>query len=143
MLQLDLQRLALSDASFDWVLCSHVLEHVPDDVAAMCEIFRVLRPGGTAIVQVPVLAERTDEDPSLPDSQLLVRFGQADHVRIYGRDVYDRLRAAGFDVELVVFRDELSVGERGRFGLDYHGTPVDFGAIDDVWTIPLCRRPRS
>jgi SAM-dependent methyltransferase len=141
MLQLDVQDLDLPDESFDWVLCSHVLEHVPDDRAAMRELLRVLRPGGTAIVQVPTYSLRTDEDVTLTPEENLARFGQRDHVRIYGADVFDRLRAAGFEVDLRLFRDELSARERDRYGLDYHGVPVDFGPIDEVWTIPLCRRP--
>jgi SAM-dependent methyltransferase len=140
MLQLDLQALDLPDASFDWILCSHVLEHVPDDRAAMRELFRVLRPGGTAIVQVPTYAMTTDEDVTLTPDENLARFGQRDHVRIYGADVFDRLRGAGFEVDLRLFRDELSARERKKYGLHYHGVPVDFDIIDEVWTIPLCRR---
>lgn len=142
MLQLDLQALDLPDASFDWIFCSHVLEHVPDDRAAMRELFRVLRPGGTAVIQVPTYSATTDEDPSLGPDERVARFGQHDHVRIYGADVFDRLSDAGFAVERVLFRDELSAREREKYGLHYRGVPVDFDIIDEVWTIPLCRRER-
>ncbi len=91
----------LQPDSFDLILCSHVLEHVPDDRTAMKELFRVLAPGGMAILMVPIALERatTDEDPSVIDPhERIKRFGQFDHVRLYGRDYVDRLRAAGFEV---------------------------------------------
>jgi SAM-dependent methyltransferase len=99
----DLQRVPFPDASFDWVICNHVLEHVPDDRKAMREIRRILTPGGTAILQVPLAMrlQETREDPSLTDeAERIRRFGQRDHVRLYGRDYYDRLREAGFTLEL-------------------------------------------
>jgi SAM-dependent methyltransferase len=100
---LDLTGLPFGDGSFDLVLCSHVLEHVADDGAALREIRRVLRPRGRAVLQQPVdeSLERTREDPSASPGERLRRFGQEDHVRLYGRDFADRLRAAGLHVELV------------------------------------------
>lgn len=90
------------DGEFDALLCSHVLEHVPDDRRAMAELFRVLRPGGWGIVMtpIPVGKDRTDEDPGVTDvSERLRRFGQEDHVRIYsGADFTERLQNAGFRV---------------------------------------------
>jgi SAM-dependent methyltransferase len=99
----DLQALPFGDASFDWVIANHVLEHVPDDRRAMREIRRVLKPGGTALLQVPIALARTsmDEDPAVDDPQERIRrFGQRDHIRLYGCDYYDRLREAGLDVTL-------------------------------------------
>lgn len=91
--------LPLPDASVDFMVCYHVLEHVPDDAAAMAEISRVLKPGGLALIQVPWRPGReTDEDPSAPVEERIRRFGQADHVRYYGRDFDDRLRRGGLDV---------------------------------------------
>ena len=83
------------------MLCSHVLEHVPDDRAAISELRRVLRPRGTALVLTPYRPDRpTYEDPSVTKPlDRMVAFGQQDHVRIYGNDLADRLRTAGFDVE--------------------------------------------
>lgn len=94
--QASLTELPFAAESFDLVICYHVLEHVPDDSAAMHELARVVRPGGIAIVQVPWRANAlTDEDPSASAEERVRRFGQADHVRWYGTDFDDRLRAAG------------------------------------------------
>ena len=117
-LALDLRDLDLPDASFGLILCLHVLEHIDDDRRALRELRRVLRPGGAAILQVPRRRGPTLEDPSVTTpAERLARFGQVDHVRVYGDDYEDRLREAGFDVRVEVFRDELSPGERRRYGL--------------------------
>lgn len=90
------------DASFDLIVCSHVLEHVPQDGRAMRELYRVLAPGGHAILMVPIMttATTTDEDPSETRSEVRWRrFGQGDHVRMYAKhDWLARLRHAGWDV---------------------------------------------
>ena len=95
---LDATRLDLPSASSDVVICNHVLEHVPDDRAAVCELRRVLRPGGWALLLAPdVRAEKTIEDPSIVDAAERRRlYGQADHVRRYGFDYLDRLLSARF-----------------------------------------------
>jgi SAM-dependent methyltransferase len=100
-LRLDISDMDLPDGSFDLILCSHVLEHVPDDRAAMSELRRVLADGGLALLLVPYRADLpTYEDPSIRSPlDRMQAFGQQDHVRIYGTDLVDRLRAAGFDVE--------------------------------------------
>ncbi len=122
-LQLDITKMDLPDGSFDLILCSHVLEHVPDDLAAMSELRRVLAPGGLALVLTPYRAEvSTYEDPRITAPiDRMVAFGQQDHVRIYGADLADRLREAGFEVsdrtpadlfdESVVSRSELDPDE--------------------------------
>ncbi len=103
---LDVTALDFPDASFDIVLCNHVLEHVPDDAAALREIFRVLKPGGWAILQTPVspIIKQTIEDPSVKTPKQRERYyGQFDHVRLYSRDDYlKRLAKAGF--EITIFR---------------------------------------
>jgi hypothetical protein len=100
-LRLDITNMDLPDSSFDLVLCSHVLEHVPDDRAAMRELHRVLSEGGLALVLVPYRpAVTTYEDPSITAPvDRMVAFGQPDRVRIYGNDLSDRLRESGFDVD--------------------------------------------
>jgi SAM-dependent methyltransferase len=100
-LRLDVTHMDLPDSSFDLILCSHVLEHVPDDREAMGELRRVLRDGGQALVLVPYRpGVTTYEDPSITSPlDRMVAFGQQDHVRIYGNDLPDRLRQAGFEVD--------------------------------------------
>ena len=86
------------------VTCNHVLEHIIDDHLAMSELYRVLRPNGWAILQVPIsnLLEKTYEDFSITDTKgREEHFGQFDHVRIYGKDYPEKLKSAGFNVELI------------------------------------------
>lgn len=100
--EVDLMRTPYADASFDLILCSHVLEHVEDDRRALAEIHRILNPGGRALLLVPIDPKlgHTIEDPSVTDPvERLERFGQEDHCRAYGRDLVERFGAAGFDVE--------------------------------------------
>lgn len=139
----DITDTGLPGESYDAMLCSHVLEHVPDDRAALREMFRLLRPGGWLIAQVPLYAgETTVEDPGEDDpAERLRRFGQADHTRIYGRDFYDRLREAGFDVELHRFRDEIPARKRRRLALAPDLSVIGQHEADsEFWTIPLARR---
>lgn len=103
VMPMDLTDLGFRDASFDVVICNHVLEHIADDRAALNEIHRVLRPTGWAILQVPIslCAQTTFEDDSVTDPIDRERvFGQGDHVRIYGQDYPDRLESAGYSVEV-------------------------------------------
>lgn len=91
-----LTRLPLRDGSVDLLVCYHVLEHVPDDSAAMREIARVLSPRGIALLEVPIrTGVVTEEDPSAPPEERARRFGQRDHVRWYGDDFDSRLSTAG------------------------------------------------
>jgi SAM-dependent methyltransferase len=108
------------DDSFDVVLCSHVLEHVPDDLRAMREFRRILAAGGRAVLQHPIklALARTFEDDAISTPEQRERaYGQHDHVRLYGRDFADRLRSVGFEVEVVRHADKLSERDRRRFGL--------------------------
>lgn len=117
---LDLMNISFEENSFDIVLCSHVLEHIPDDITAMKEIFRVLKPGGWAILQVPLDEERssTFEDFSITDPvERKALFGQHDHVRVYGRDYADRLQNAGFQVDIIDFFNTFSKEDQTKFGL--------------------------
>lgn len=120
MRKMDITKLELSDASYDVIFCNHVFEHIPDDLAAMRELRRVLRPGGWAIMQTPIDLNRatTDEDPSITNPEERIRrFGQSDHVRIYGRDFFGRLTSAGWDVERRRFTTTLTSDEVRRYAL--------------------------
>jgi hypothetical protein len=110
MIRLDLTQIPHPDASFDVIYVSHVLEHIPDDRRAMREIHRVLKPGGWAVLLVPMFGATTREDPTVVDPAERERlFGQDNHVRMYGHDgEYERrLREAGFDVTAEHFVAEL------------------------------------
>jgi len=92
------------DASVDLLICCDVLEHVPDHIQGMKEIYRVLAPGGTAIITVPQKdnLEKTESDPGIADPlERLRRFGQDDHVRIFGNDTASLLESVGFKVRVV------------------------------------------
>jgi SAM-dependent methyltransferase len=119
-LRLDVTAIDLPDGAYDAVICSHVLEHVPDDGAAMRELRRVTAPGGWCLVMVPLALDRgaTYEDPAISSPEERRReFLQADHVRLYAPDIIDRLRAAGFDVDVVDLHSELCPDEAARHGL--------------------------
>lgn len=98
----DITALPFDDASFDVLIASHILEHIPDDHLALTEIRRVLRPGGRALLMTPISLdlEATYEDPGITGEEVrLAAFGQEDHVRIYAHDFADRIDAAGLAVE--------------------------------------------
>lgn len=118
--QVDIQDIRYPDNSFDVVYCSHVLEHVPDDRKALLELYRVLKTGGWAILQVPINAgsETTLEDPGINTPELRSRFyGQHDHVRYYGLNYAQRLQEAGFNVKVDAFLRNFDSRARNRYGL--------------------------
>jgi SAM-dependent methyltransferase len=107
----DILDLPFEDKRFDFVFCNHVLEHIEDDAKAMSELFRVLKPGGIGIFQVPqdLSLEQTYENSSITSPEERAKhFGQYDHVRIYGKDYFDRLRKAGFKVNEIDYSAKLS-----------------------------------
>ncbi len=116
----DITAIPHAEGSFDAVICSHVLEHVPDDGRAMREVFRVLSPGGRAYFMQPVDFERAEtyEDPSIvtPEERLRA-FNQHNHVRVYGRDIRERLASAGFEVTERRYTEELDPADRARYAL--------------------------
>ncbi len=130
----DICNLPFESDAFDVILCNHVLEHIPDDTQAMRELFRVLKPGGMGIFQIPQDLSRasTFEDNSITDRQERARvFGQYDHVRIYGRDYFDKLRSIGFTVQEVDYTALLSTDEIDRYCL----------APGEI--IPVCFKPEK
>ncbi len=119
--RVDVVHMPYPDEAFDLVLCSHVLEHVPDDRAAIAEIYRVLRPGGTAIIVVPIKVDRTEEfvdpSPSPTHADGYRRVGPHGHVRLIGADYAARLEVGGLHVATVDYAASFSDADRIRFGL--------------------------
>ncbi|MBT8077992.1 MAG: methyltransferase domain-containing protein [Gammaproteobacteria bacterium] len=114
----DMASLPLQSDSVDAALCIHVLEHVHDDRGAIAELYRVLKPGGNAIVSVPIrLDQPTLEDPSVTDPEERKRlFGERSHVRFYGRDFVERLTQAGFSVTMDA-ADDIAEQDVRKYGL--------------------------
>ncbi|MCK4444600.1 MAG: class I SAM-dependent methyltransferase [Thermoplasmata archaeon] len=119
--RIDVTDIQFPDDSFDFVICNHVLEHVPNDGKGMREIFRVLREGGKAILQTPYssILGKTFEDANINTDELRIRFyGETTHVRLYGLDLFERLEESGFQLN-VVKNDELySRNECNYYGVD-------------------------
>lgn len=119
--KMDIHHIPFDENTFDVVLCNHVLEHVEDDIKAMQEIHRVLKPGGVAILQVPFfrpIPEKTFEDPSITHPREREKaFGQDDHVRKYGKDYPVRIAQSGLIPEADPFVDTFTDEDRKRFGL--------------------------
>ena len=121
MVKIDITAISYPENSFDVILCSHVLEHIEEDRKAMSELFRVLKPGGWAILQVPIAYDcpHTLEDPKITSPEDRLKFyGQEDHVRYYGLDYADRLSEAGFDVTADRYVNTLDATLIKKYGLD-------------------------
>ncbi len=119
--KMDIHDIPFEENTFDVLFCNHVMEHVTDDLQCMKEVYRVIKPGGFAILQVPLNYERatTYEDASITDPKEREKaFGQDDHVREYGLDYGTILRKAGFTVREDKFlTDELTKEECVRYAL--------------------------
>jgi SAM-dependent methyltransferase len=116
----DICDLPFKDNSFDVVFCNHVLEHITDDKKAMQELFRVMKRGGFGVFQIPqdLLRETTFEDNSITDKKERAEiFGQYDHVRIYGKDYFNKLRSIGFKVDEIDYTQKISSEKLERFCL--------------------------
>ena len=116
----DICDLPFKDNSFDFIICNHVLEHIPDDTKAMQELYRVLAPSGTAIVQVPYDAKReiTFEDNTITDQSKRTRiFGQYDHLRVYGMDYFKKLSSIGLNVNALDYTSGISSDDIERYRL--------------------------
>jgi SAM-dependent methyltransferase len=131
MIKVDITKIQFADNTFDVIICNHVLEHIPDDALAMRELYRVLKPNGWAILQTPmnIKQHETIEDLSpLTGKQREQMFGQNDHMREYGLDKKDRLKAAGFKVEVDGFVRTLPQ------------ETIDKYALEDIEDIYLCKK---
>lgn len=127
MVQMDLTDIHMPDETFDVVVASHVLEHIPDDRKAMREVFRVLKPGGWAVMQVPVTTTETFEDLSIVDPHERIRvYGHHEHVRRCGEDYYSRMSEVGFELCMSKLPVQEDQAECTRLGI----TPYQ--------SIPLC-----
>jgi SAM-dependent methyltransferase len=119
--RMDIHKIPFESNAFDVVLCNHVLEHVDDDIQAMSEIARVLKPGGYAILQVPFFSpvpETTIEDKTVTAPRERERlFGQDDHVRKYGKDYPRRIERAGMKATINHFSSELPASDIHKYGL--------------------------
>jgi len=116
----DLHDIPLEDNRFDVIFCNHVMEHVNDHLRCMQELFRVMKPGGWAIMQVPQDFDRAEvyEDASITSPEEREKhFWQYDHVRLFGRDYPDWLRKAGFEVEEYIPSEHFSSEQIARFRL--------------------------
>lgn len=130
----DITHLPFEDNSFDTILCNHVLEHIPDDTKAMQEIYRILKKGGWAVLQIPQDLERkqTFEDDSITDPKERTKiFGQYDHVRVYGWDYFEKLKSIGFEVSATEYTNQFSPKE-----LDYY-------RLASREVIPFVKKPTS
>jgi len=120
-LHFDLHDIPLEDNLYDFFICNHVLEHVEDDKRVLKEVLRILKPGGKAIMQVPLdySRELTFEDSSITKASEREKFfGQKDHLRVYGLDYPDVLRAQGFHVEEIDYSGILGEEKANRYRLD-------------------------
>ena len=116
----DICALPFEDNCYDMIICNHVLEHIPDDLKAMSELYRVLKPGGLAILQVPYDPKRksTFQDDNITDPKERAKiFGQYDHVRVYGMDYFTRLSSVGFRVETFDISEHLDAQLMRKYAL--------------------------
>ena len=116
----DICDLPFKENEFDVVFCNHVLEHISNDTKAMQELYRVLKPGGFGIFQIPQDLSKaiTFADNTITDRKERAKlFGQYDHVRVYGRDYFDKLRSIGFKVDEVDYTKKITLEKIEEFCL--------------------------
>lgn len=117
-LHFDLHKIPLEDNLYDVIFCNHVLEHVEDDHQCMKELFRIMKPGGWGIFQVPIDSTRNEtyEDPTITSPEEREKhFWQYDHVRLYGLDYPEKLKAAGFEVEIYDYHNDLNSEKAAKY----------------------------
>lgn len=115
----DITDLPFQNEQFDYMICNHVMEHIEDEKKAFTEMRRCLKEDGVLILTIPICWEKdTFEDKTIVNREERIRFfGQADHVRLYGKDVVGRVEQSGFEVAPVYARDCLDDYERIRQGI--------------------------
>ncbi|SFH97900.1 Methyltransferase domain-containing protein [Halpernia frigidisoli] len=108
----DITKIEAESDKFDLIMCYHILEHIDEDAFAMAELFRVLKPGGTCLIQTPFKeGEIYEDDTKKSEKQRLEFFGQEDHVRIYSvNGLKQRLENAGFNIEIKKFEEDVYLG---------------------------------
>ncbi len=132
MVHFDAHAIPYPDNTFDVVIANHILEHVQDDIRVMAEMYRVMKPGGFGVFQVPLFENIpvTDQDPFMRDeAEQNRRFGQKDHVRKYGIDYLERLKSVGFNVH--------------NYHLDELFPDMNFVryGVNPYESIPVCKKP--
>lgn len=118
MMQMDITQMNFPSQSFDIIICSNVLEHVKNDIMAISEIFRVLKIKGFALILVPIGGDQTLEDPTITPDQYEKYYGCSHHVRLYGLDIQNKLKDAGFKVKLEFFGQKFSNSLNKKYGFD-------------------------
>ncbi|MFH7321145.1 class I SAM-dependent methyltransferase [Desulfurivibrio sp. D14AmB] len=119
MVKMDITAINYPANSFSIIYCSHVLEHVVDDRKAIAEFYRVLSPGGWAVLQVPIMARETYENPAIIEPEERKKhFGQWDHVRRCGPDYVERISEAGFAVQVFRGTDLAPKADCAMMGFD-------------------------
>lgn len=119
--EINMLKIKYPDNFFDITIANHVLEHVSDDQQALAEIHRVIKPGGFAILQTPYCTKlkHTFSDPGIDDDKSrLEAYGQEDHVRLYGSDIFERFAAAGFTAQTRLHEQELKKYDPIKYGLN-------------------------
>lgn len=117
MVKMDVTKINYPDDTFSVIYCSHVLEHIPKDREAIAELYRVLRQDGWAVLQVPITVDKTYEDPTIVEPEEREKhFGQQDHVRRCGLDYAERIRAAGFIVDILRATDLINELDCSKLG---------------------------
>ena len=116
----DICDLPFKENEFDIVFCNHVLEHISNDTKAIQELYRVLKPGGFGIFQIPQDLSKaiTFEDSTITDRKERAKlFGQYDHLRVYGRDYFNKLRSIGFKVDEVDYTKKITLDKIEKYCL--------------------------
>ena len=118
MHQTDILDIQYRDETFDYVIMNHVLEHIKDMDRAMSEVKRVMKPDGKLILSFPICTDMDTLELSgvLTPEERLERYGQEDHVRLFGRDYQQRISSFGLDVDFFIPKEHLTSDEIWRYG---------------------------